>query len=36
MLSNDSFIKWLAIKAFNINEISNTTKIGTIFIFMKF
>ena len=33
MLNDDSFINWLALKAFNINEVSNATKIATIYVF---
>ena len=32
MLSDNSFIKWLALKAFVINEVSHATKIAIIFI----
>ena len=34
MLNDGSSIKWLAQKAFNINEVSNATKIATIFVFI--
>ena len=34
MLNDDSFIKCLALKAFNINEVSNASKNATIFVFL--
>ena len=33
MLNDNNFIKWLALKAFIINKVSNATKIATIFVF---
>ena len=33
MLNDSNFIKWLALKAFIINEVSNYTKIAIIFFF---
>ena len=34
MLNDGSSIKWLAQKAFNINEVSNAAKIATFFVFL--
>ena len=31
MLNDSNFIKWLALKAFIINEVSNYTKIAILF-----
>ena len=34
MLNDDNHIKWLALKASIINEVSNATKIAIIFVFL--
>ena len=36
MLNDNNFIKWLALKAFTINKVSNATQIVTVFVFLYF